>query len=492
MKTEIRQLLRERLQKREATPQKYRQKIHLMADTGWISDPNGLCQLNGENHIFHQYTPDEKSRLWKSWGHWTTPDWIHYTDQGTLMTPEAPFDKDGCYSGSGYVRNGKMHLFYTGNILEDGDYDYINEGRGHYTNHLSSEDGIHFSGKEILLKNEDYPDNMSCHVRDPKVSDIGSRTFLTLGARTRDSQGCALLYEADPADPTKLKYIQTIYSRTPAGYMWECPDLFDLDGRLLLLTCPQGMEEQHHRYENIYQNGWFTLGKNPQGQLEACSFHELDNGFDFYAPQTMTDDRGRRILLGWMGMPDADYTYPEIEEDWIHCLTLPRQLQYKNGRIWQYPLPELEALRLEEQPLLLKPEQPVKLESPVFELHLQTGPAPFELQIRKDVRLTWNGEVLVLTLGSSGKGRRKRHIFTPHMESLEIFSDVSSLEIFVNHGEYAFTTRVYDAGEPLTLSSDRSMQGTLWYLSELSYAYGPALAEENENRPVEACADCAG
>ena len=29
---------------------------------------------------------------------------------------------------------------------------------------------------------------------------------------------------------------------------------------------------------------------------------ELDNGFDFYAPQTFIDEYGKRILIGWMGL----------------------------------------------------------------------------------------------------------------------------------------------------------------------------------------------
>ena len=33
-------------------------------------------------------------------------------------------------------------------------------------------------------------------------------------------------------------------------------------------------------------------------------FDELDRGFDFYAPQTMGDPKGRRILVGWMGLPN--------------------------------------------------------------------------------------------------------------------------------------------------------------------------------------------
>ena len=32
--------------------------FHLMPPVGWLNDPNGLCQLGGTYHVFHQYSPD--------------------------------------------------------------------------------------------------------------------------------------------------------------------------------------------------------------------------------------------------------------------------------------------------------------------------------------------------------------------------------------------------------------------------------------------------
>lgn len=32
---------------------------HLMPETGWLNDPNGLCQFQGLYHIYYQYTPFE-------------------------------------------------------------------------------------------------------------------------------------------------------------------------------------------------------------------------------------------------------------------------------------------------------------------------------------------------------------------------------------------------------------------------------------------------
>ena len=30
---------------------------HIMPDSGWVNDPNGLCQYHGTYHIYYQYSP---------------------------------------------------------------------------------------------------------------------------------------------------------------------------------------------------------------------------------------------------------------------------------------------------------------------------------------------------------------------------------------------------------------------------------------------------
>lgn len=473
MKDRIKDALKDRLQAVSSDPD--RLKYHLMADIGWISDPNGLVEHNGIVHIFHQYTPAEDLGLHKAWGHYTTKDWKHYTDEGTLMVPDQPLDKDGCYSGSGFSWDGKMHLFYTGNILEDGDYDYINEGRGHYTNHLSSDDGIHFSEKETLLKNEDYPQNMSCHVRDPKVSLIDGKPYMVIGARTKDSKGCALLYKCNPKDLCDLEFVQVIDSDKPFGYMWECPGLIEDGKDLYLLCCPQGVDQEGYRYENVYQNGLFALKKDEKNQYEAKDFQELDLGFDFYAPQSFTDSKGREIVIGWMGIPDADYEQKEKCRNWIHALTLPRELSFKNGKVFQYPIEEIVQLKENAEEIELKADQPVELRSRVFMLDLNVNNQPFELKLRHDAKLTWDGKLFTLSFEESGAGRKARHVETDSLNEISIFSDESSLEIFLNHGEYAFSSRVYDQDQEISLESSIDMNGVLADVQSFEIDYEPAL-----------------
>src|SRR5699024_5400973 len=100
------------------------------------------------------------------------------------------------------------------------------------------------------------------------------------------------------------------------------PDLFRLDGEDVLVVCPQGREAEGDRYQNLYQAGYFTGSFDAEkGSFEHGAFDELDRGFDFYAPQTMLDDSGRRIMIGWMGMTDdREQRHPTIASNWIHAL----------------------------------------------------------------------------------------------------------------------------------------------------------------------------
>ena len=86
-----------------------RLKFHLMPKTGWLNDPNGLCQFNGTYHIYYQYTPFEPTGELKTWGHYTTKDFIHYEDFGPVVFPDEDIDAHGVYSG--YFSGARGRLF---------------------------------------------------------------------------------------------------------------------------------------------------------------------------------------------------------------------------------------------------------------------------------------------------------------------------------------------------------------------------------------------
>ena len=72
--------------------------FHLMPPSGWLNDPNGLCQLHGTYHIFFQYSPYSAiGKGDKYWGHYETKDFIrlikeHKVDHQFLRASEIEMD----------------------------------------------------------------------------------------------------------------------------------------------------------------------------------------------------------------------------------------------------------------------------------------------------------------------------------------------------------------------------------------------------------------
>ena len=75
----------------------YRLGYHLMPPTGWLNDPNGLCQLGDTYHIFFQYSPLHVNGGMKAWGHYTTKDFITYEYCGTPLYQIIPLMQMVCF-----------------------------------------------------------------------------------------------------------------------------------------------------------------------------------------------------------------------------------------------------------------------------------------------------------------------------------------------------------------------------------------------------------
>ncbi|WP_122639586.1 MULTISPECIES: glycoside hydrolase family 32 protein [unclassified Romboutsia] len=443
-------------EKTKVDKDEFRLKFHLMPPIGWLNDPNGLCQFKGEYHIFYQYSPFEVKGGIKLWGQYVSKDLINWEDRGAVIFPDTIYDIHGVYSGSAFIEDDKINFFYTGNVKHLGNHDYISSGRGHNTMMFTSEDGINFSEKKVLLENIDYPQNMTCHVRDPKVLKKDNSYYMVLGARDNTDKGCILLYKSNNLED--WNYINTITTKEKFGYMWECPDLIKLKDvkngniKYMLSMSPQGIREDGYKYNNIYQSGYFLGDMNfDKGEFTFGEFVELDRGFDFYAPQTFVDEKGRTILIGWMGLPDIEkdhYTNPTDINGWMHALTMPRELIFVNNKLLQLPVKEIEKLRKNKITNYLNNIQEFsELKGDVYELEVKFNSEidNFELNLKSDCNIKYNNDekLIKLSFKESGYGRRLRAVKIDRLESLRIFVDKSSVEIFVNYGEEVFTSRMY-------------------------------------------------
>lgn len=99
------------------------------------------------------------------------------------------------------------------------------------------------------------------------------------------------------------------------------------------------------------------------------------NGFDIYAAQSFFYEKGRRIFIGWMWLPDIDYTISTVKNT-------------------------------------------------IFELRISKIQNKFSLKLRSNFTLENENSLLMKV----GYGRKQRHLKVDHLKDIVIFSEWSSLE----------------------------------------------------------------
>ncbi|MEW9668212.1 glycoside hydrolase family 32 protein [Ammoniphilus sp. 3BR4] len=428
----------------------YRLHYHIMPPVGLLNDPNGFIHWKGTYHLFYQWMPFKTGHGAKFWGHYSSPDLVNWTHEEIALAPSDWFDKNGCYSGSAIEDSGKLYVFYTGNVKDE------QNNRETYQCMAVSEDGLHFEKKGVVAT---LPEGYTAHFRDPKVWKKENSWYMIVGAQSLQLDGKAVLFRS--RDLMEWEHLGDIAGGNSKrlgyfGYMWECPDLFELNGRDVLIVCPQGLKPEGMLYQNVYQAGYF-VGKldSEKAEYSHGDFTELDRGFEFYAPQTMLDAKGRRLLVAWMGVPEQqEDQQPTIAHKWVHAMTIPRQLSLMEGKLYQQPIEELNQLRKNEVAY-----DKVRLNSQELELDQVRGKSielwiqdigyeerSVEVCFRNEVRFIYHPKEKLATLERKSfvNGLTEaRHCRLDDLSSLQIYLDASSIEIFVNGGEEVFTSRIF-------------------------------------------------
>lgn len=450
--------------------------FHLAPPAGWMNDPNGLIYFNGRYHAFFQHHPASAYQGPMHWGHATSTDMLHWQHEPIALAPGDKYDRDGCFSGSAVDDDGVLSLIYTGHICLDdrGNDSIIREVQCLATSH----DGIHFEKQGCVLT----PPEGIMHFSDPKVWHEDGSWWMVIGARDASDNGQVLLYRGTSLRDWHLEHVLA-HSAAGKSYMWECPDFFRCGNFHWLMFSPQGMPPSGYRFRNLFQSGVLAGSWKP-GSVFALKggFEELDYGHDFYAPQSMLAEDGRRIIMAWMNMWDSPV--PTRSEAWAGCLTLPREVFERDGRLCQRPVREVESLRKKCQPL-----SPVRLQG----LQLLT-----ENVQAAELLVTWHtvdshaehygvrlGDGLRLYVDNQAgrlvlwryypeeglDGYRSVELPDTEYLTLRIFLDRSSVEVFVNDGEATLSSRIYPQADSRQLSlyaahGDAILtDGTLWMLT---------------------------
>ncbi|WP_027417074.1 glycoside hydrolase family 32 protein [Aneurinibacillus terranovensis] len=436
----------------------WRQTFHIQPETGLLNDPNGFSYFNGEYHLFYQWFPLGPVHGLKYWYHMKSKDLVHWDNGRIGIEPKEYFESHGVYSGSALEYNGKLYLFYTGNTRDE---NWIRHP--YQCMAVMDRQGKIAKFAEPVIRS--VPAGYTDHFRDPKLWKQGDTFYAVIGAQRVNKTGCAVLYRSP--DLTHWEFVGEIETGLQTfGFMWECPDYFELENNGILMFSPQGLQPEGDFYQNIYQSG-YLMGEKINLETR-CFIHgefiELDRGFDFYAPQTMLDPNGRRLLVGWMGLPDIET--PTSVNGWAHCLTLPRELSIKNNKLIQQPIPELQTLRTQKQEMEETLNNEIQafngFEGAVYELicefhnkdadefgiHLRVGEKEKTI-----IKFDWLNKKVVFDRSDSGEpvaaeyGTVRKCRLEAEKIKFHIFVDSSSVEIFVNDGEEVFTGRIFSKPE---------------------------------------------
>ena len=324
-------------------------KLHFTAPYHWINDPNGLIYYKGNYHIFYQHFPYDNKWGTMHWGHAITKDFVNFAHLPIALYPSKDFDRNGCFSGSAIEIDGQLYLYYTA-------IKYAKENPSNVHNQYSdddlrasqalvvSSDGIHFDNvknkKQIIpMIQEAYLGDYR-HTRDPKIWKENDGYYMVVGNKTDQGVPQVVLFHSE--DAIKWNYVSVLASDRDGtlGTMWECPDFFCLDEEYILITSPQDLcatEEFHNGNNSVYYMGKYD---KKQHVFHYERVYSLDDGFDFYAPQTMLAPDGRRIMIGWMQSWDSNIR--PADQKWSCMMTVPRELHIEQGRILQNPVREIE------------------------------------------------------------------------------------------------------------------------------------------------------
>jgi len=320
-------------------------KFHVTAPIGWINDPNGFAPYKGEYHLFFQYHPYDVKWGPMHWGHVKTKDFIRWERLPVAMAPDMDYDKDGCFSGGAVeMPDGRHLLMYTGVHSvrqENGKVDSFQ------TQCIAIGDGVNYEKYQgnPVIRSEDIPEGGSTtDFRDPKIWREDGMYYAVMGNRTPDGSGTILLYRSE--DAIHWEFVNKLAScHNQYGKMWECPDFFPLDGKHVLLTSPQEMKavglEFHPGNANVCLIG--TYDKTVH-HLMRENVQAIDYGLDFYAPQTLEAEDGRRVMIGWMQNWETSGSHLQGQR-FMGQMTIPRELCVRNGRLCQNPVRELENYR---------------------------------------------------------------------------------------------------------------------------------------------------
>ncbi len=324
----------------------FRPQFHLLPRANWMNDPCAPRFYSGQYHMFFQYNPN--GPLWGDmhWNHAVSPDLIHWKHLPIAIAPTpGSFEAFGIFTGSVLPGMKTPTVLYTG-VTKSQPETIRGEGIREVQCLATSTDSELLTWKKL-----DKPVIASppaglkvTGFRDPCPWKDGDLWYLIVGSGFDKVGGAVLLYRS--SDGHNWEYLHPLAqgawnegsqsNPVDTGEMWECPDFFPLGSKHVLLYSTE---------RKVYWQVGELDRKEMKFHAETSGF--LDHGY-YYAMKSMVDEKGRRILWGWV---EESRTDAELRAaGWAGCMALPRVLTLgPDNRLRMEVPPEFVSLRRNKQ-----------------------------------------------------------------------------------------------------------------------------------------------
>ncbi len=448
----------------------YRSQFHFTPEKMWMNDPNGMVYHKGIYHLFYQYYPE--NIIWgpMHWGHATSKDLVHWNhkpialypdEHGYIFSGSAVVDEANT-SGFGSLDNPPLVAIFTYHFMEGekaGRKDFQTQGIAYSLDNGNT--WTKFEGNPVI-GNEGIKD-----FRDPKViwHEETKRWVMSLVAGDH-----VKFYTSENLKEWKLAS-EFGNNKGAHGGVWECPDLFPIK--------VEGSDEVRWVLIISVNPGGPNGGSGTQyfvGDFDGETFTTnqkeikwIDFGTDNYAGVTYSNaPENEPIFIGWMS--NWSYALRTPTEAWRSAMTLPRKLtlRKKGGdyNLFNYPVSQLESIlevsrKLEDfevksGAIKVFDGENFSQSEVRFKTNFQNMFFGFKNGLEEIVSLGFNKQdaSFYLDRGASGKvnfqenfgkGIQKMPMAYLPKEEVEvrIIVDASSLEIFINEGQYVMTVQLF-------------------------------------------------
>ncbi|MFV8368420.1 glycoside hydrolase family 32 protein [Flavobacterium sp. LB2R40] len=474
----------------------FRPQFHFSPEKKWMNDPNGMVFYKGVYHLFYQYFPNDIVWGPMHWGHATSTDLIHWTNKKIALYP----DKLGMiFSGSAIVdlhntsglgtkENPPMIAIFTYHDMESektGKKNYQTQGLAYSLD--AGETWLKYTGNPIIgnIDTKDF--------RDPKVFWNPETNLWNL-----------VLVAGDHAQfftSTNLinwKFESDFGKNIGAhGGVWECPDIFKLkvtdsneEKWVLLISINPGAPNGGSGTQ--YFVGDFD-GKSFKTSQKEIKW--IDYGTDNYAGVTYNNmPNAERIFIGWMS--NWMYARNTPTKNWRSAMTLPRELSLSKINK-HYVLRNTPIKQFKKQVVAAYSKDLIAIEANQkitfnynslnqSEIQFKATTSNLKLVFFNDLKdslvLDYDSITNIFSIDrrhsgivnfekNFGKEIHKTALSNSNSETMDyqIILDWSSIEIFLNGGQYSFTEQIFPK-KPYThlkIQSDSKQDLTNFRISKI-------------------------